>query len=442
MSETVATADQGDASNVTRWDRLSIPALTIATAISNLGNGITNLAIPWFVLVTTGSPARTGIAGALVVLATVMSSVLGGPVVDRLGHKRASIFADLFSGVTVAIIPTLHFLDVLEFWHLLVLIFAGAVFDTPGSVARTALIPRLARQAKMPLERANSAMQFADQSSRALLGPLAAGALIGLMGAASVLYLDAATFAVSILIVGLLVRPPAQAVTSAAASGEAEQVGTQESFFESARKGFSYVLKDDFLRLVIPISLLYNFVLSPTVAVILPVLARDKFDSAGALGLMIAAFGAGSALGTLAIGWKGHQFSRSKVFLSLLPVITIGFWILPFATNVWIGMLATGLVGIAIGPTNVLGMTIMQERIPDDMLGRVFGLVFSLGAALAPLGVLLAGILIETSGLRLVMVIAAIGVTIALARVLMVRDLVRQFDAVSATADGDIARDD
>ncbi len=142
--------EQSEASPPSAADRLAIPALVTATTISNLGNGITSLAIPWFVLVTTGSPARTGIAGALVVLANVLSSMLGGAVVDRLGHKRASIFSDLLSGMTVAIIPTLHFLDVLQFWHLLVLIFAGAVFDAPGSVARTALIPRLARQAKMP----------------------------------------------------------------------------------------------------------------------------------------------------------------------------------------------------------------------------------------------------------------------------------------------------
>lgn len=428
MSGSTVIVDQPNAPEVSLSDRLGIPALVAATTISNLGNGITNLAIPWFVLVTTGSPARTGVAGALVVLANVLSSMLGGAVVDRLGHKRASIFSDLLSGVTVALIPTLYFLNVLEFWHLLVLIFAGAVFDAPGSVARTALIPRLARRAKMPLERANSAMQFADQSSRTLLGPLAAGLLISVMGAASVLYLDAATFAVSIIIIGVFVRIPSNAATRAGGvKGEAIEPA-QESFFKTVQEGLRYTLNDDFLRLVIPISLLYNFILSPTIAVILPVLARDEFDSAGALGLMIAAFGGGSALGTLAFGWKGHQFSRSTIFLALLPGITIGFWILPFATSVWIGMLATGIVGLAIGPTNVLGMTIMQERVPEEMMGRVFGLMFSFGAALAPLGVFLAGIMIEVTGLRSVMIFAAIGVSIALLRVLMVRDIVKQFD--------------
>lgn len=430
MSSSIRIIEQTEEVRQDRLDRLGIPALVAATTISNLGNGITNLAIPWFVLVTTGSPARTGIAGALTVLATVLSGALGGALVDRLGFKRASIISDLLSGVTVAIIPTLHLLGVLEFWHLLVLIFVGAVFDAPGGVARTALVPRLARQADMPLERANAAMQFADQSSRSLFGPLAAGLLIGFMGAAAVLYVDAATFALSIVIVGLLVRVRGQA---AGANGEASAPGAepaqQESLIESIRSGFAYTLRDDFLRLVIPISLLYNFIVSPTAAVILPVLARDEFDSAGALGLILASFGAGSALGTILYGWKGPRISRSRIFILSVMLISAGFWILPFATRAWHAMIAMALVGLAIGPTNVLALTIMQERVPEEMLGRVFGVLFAFGGALAPLGVFLAGIMIEAAGLPAVMVAAAIGVTIAMLRVFMVRDLVRGFDA-------------
>ncbi len=438
-SKSTATVDTTPASESTPRDRLGIPALVAATTISNIGNGITNIAIPWFVLVTTGSPARTGVAGALVVLANVLSSTLGGVVVDRLGPKRASIFSDLSSGVTVAIIPTLYFLGLLEFWHLLALIFAGAILDAPGGVARTALIPRLARRADMPLERANSAMQFADQSSRSLLGPLVAGVLIGIMGAASVLYIDAATFALSILIIGLLVHVPARVAARQSSDGATAQVerAPGESFLASIKSGFAFAIRDDFLRLIIPISLLYNFVFSPTFAVVLPVLARDEFDSSTAFGLMIAAFGAGSALGTIVYGWRGHLLSRSRVLFIGVAMISVGFWMLPFATSVWIAMLGTGITGLAIGPTNVLGMTIIQARVPEEMMGRVLGFMFAFGSALAPLGVFLAGVMIEIVGLQAVMIFAAIGVTVAMFRVFSVRQLVRQFDVVQPEEHGE-----
>lgn len=429
MSEDTAVLDDGQQETaISLNDRLGIPALAAAATISNVGNGITSLAIPWFVLVTTGSAARTGIAGGLVILATVLSSVAGGAMVDRLGFKRASIFADLLSGVTVAIIPTLYFLDVLAYWHLLVLVFAGAIFDTPGAVARRSLVPGLARRAGMPLERANSIMEFSDQSSRTLLGPLAGGALIGIMGAAAVLYVDAATFAISVIIIGVLVRVPRRVEQQAREMLEGATPGGGESFLKSIIEGFQFVMGDAFLRLVMPISVLYNFILSSTVAVILPVFAREEFDSASALGLMMAAFGAGSAIGTVLYGWRGHQISRSWTLIGSVALIAIAFWILPVSTAVWMGMLATGLSGLAIGPTNVLAITIMQSRVPEEMLGRVLGVTFAFGSAAAPLGVFLTGFLIEITGFRTAMVAAATGTTIAMLWTISRYTIIRQFD--------------
>ena len=56
-----------------------------------MGNNITTLAVPWFVLVTTGSPVRTGLTSAVMGIGSALASVLGGPLVDRLGFKRARV---------------------------------------------------------------------------------------------------------------------------------------------------------------------------------------------------------------------------------------------------------------------------------------------------------------------------------------------------------------
>ncbi len=81
--------------------RASLPiyAMLGATALSQVGNMLTFVAVPWFVLQTTGSAARTGIAGGAVALAAVLASLFGGPVVDRLGFKRTSVVSDLASGL-------------------------------------------------------------------------------------------------------------------------------------------------------------------------------------------------------------------------------------------------------------------------------------------------------------------------------------------------------
>src|SRR5215217_1277764 len=79
----------------TRSSRMPLCALLVADGISQTGNMLTMLAIPWFVLETTGSAARTGLTAAVEALAVVVAGFLGGALVDRLGHKRTSVVGDL-----------------------------------------------------------------------------------------------------------------------------------------------------------------------------------------------------------------------------------------------------------------------------------------------------------------------------------------------------------
>ena len=105
--------------------RIPILALLGANAISETGNVLAFVAIPWFVLQTTGSAAKTGLTGGAFLLAAVVAGVAGGPVIDRMGFKRTSIVADLASAVTVALIPLLYYTIGLAFWQLLALVFLG-----------------------------------------------------------------------------------------------------------------------------------------------------------------------------------------------------------------------------------------------------------------------------------------------------------------------------
>ncbi|MBL8127976.1 MAG: MFS transporter, partial [Chloroflexia bacterium] len=114
-----------------------------------MGNQLTALAIPWFVLATTGSAASAGLVGVAAVLPAVLAAFLGGAVVDRLGPKRTSIVADVLSGVAIALIPLLYVSVGLPFAVLLVLVFLGALLDTPGVTARLALLPEVATGARV-----------------------------------------------------------------------------------------------------------------------------------------------------------------------------------------------------------------------------------------------------------------------------------------------------
>lgn len=394
-----------------RSGRVALPALIAASGISALGNGLTMVAVPWFVLVTTGSAAKTGLAGAATSVAIVIAGIFGGTLVDRLGFKLASIIADLASGVTIALIPTLYFLDLLSFWMLLLLVFLGAVLDAPGNAARRAMIPELVKRARSTLERANSAMQFAQLTTGDLFAPMIAGILIGLIGAASILFIDAGTFAVSMLIVALAVRnPPVSTASAVAETSDADS--TKGSYFSELREGLRYVLNDSFLSILIPMSVVINFLISPLFVIALPVLANETFDSSRALGIMLAGFGAGAGAGTLAYGAFGHRMRRYTVYWGAIAGISVGLWLLTAAAGVWIATLATVLIGIAVGPVNAAGMVIMQIRVPERIMGRVLGLLYASSSLATSLGLVIGGVVVQWFGVTTAFIASSIGVTL------------------------------
>ena len=121
--------------------RLPIFALIGATALSWIGNAMSFVALPYFVLQTTGSAAKTGLTGGEIALAAVSAGVFGGPAVDRLEFRRTSVLSDLTSGVPLAVIPLLYHTVGLAFWQLLTLVFVGSFLDAPVRQPAIALSP-------------------------------------------------------------------------------------------------------------------------------------------------------------------------------------------------------------------------------------------------------------------------------------------------------------
>ena len=127
-------------------NRAPITGLLAANIVSLIGSMLTLIALPWFVLQTTGSAAKTGLTGFFVALPFLITGIFGGTVVDRLGFKRSSVIADIVSGIGIALVPLLYYTVGLAFWQLLALVFLGNLLAVPGLTARRALLPELAPQ--------------------------------------------------------------------------------------------------------------------------------------------------------------------------------------------------------------------------------------------------------------------------------------------------------
>jgi MFS family permease len=367
---------------------LPLYSLFIANAISLAGNVITMIAIPWFVLQTTGSATKTGITGFFTILPVVLAGFLGGTIVDRLGFKRTSIVSDLASGVTVALVPILHFTIGLEFWQLMVLVFFGALLDTPGGTARAALLPELAELAGVPIERATSLTHVIERSARLVGAPLA-GLLIGLIGTANVLWLDAASFFVSAAIVWILVPRIRLAHEDESKTGR---------YLDELKDGLRFIAHDRLILSIVIMVMLTNFLDAIFGGVLQPVYVKEEYGDALNLGLLISANGGGAVIGGLIFAAIGHRLPRHATFVGAFLLTGLRFWVYVLYPPVWILIVVTLICSIGAGPLNPIIGAIEFERIPAHMRGRVFGAITA-GAWIAmPLGMLLGGILTERLG--------------------------------------------
>ena len=379
--------------------RIPVYSMLATNLISNLGNMLTSLAVPWFVLETTGSATKTGLTAAVTLIPVIIASFFGGALADRASRRGLSVFADTMSALTLAAVPFFYLTTGLSFPGLLLLMFLGAIFDAPGGTARQAMVPELAERASMPLERVNSAFGV-NQAVSMLLGAPIAGIMIAWLGPVNVLWFAAGAFVVSIL--SMLIFVPTLAKTSPSGN----------SYLHEVREGFTWLLRNQVMRTIVLAALIVNMVTSPIFGVAIPLFAKQQFGSARDLGILMSGMGVGALIGSLGYGAIGQRFSPRAIIL--VAVLLLGFPLagLAFLPSLWVSWGLLLVTGIGSGMVNPLIQTIVQTRTPPALLGRVMGALMAGAMVAAPIGLLLGGSVIAAIGLPGTMLVAA-GVILA-----------------------------
>ena len=277
------------------------------TLVSVTGTAMAAIAVPWFVLQTTGSAAQTGITAFFTLVPIVIGMFFGGALVDRIGSKRASVGADLVSGTAMLLIPILYYTVGLAFWQLLVLVFIGNLFDAPGRSARSSMLPELSDAAGIEIDRSNGLMESISRAT-SMIGAPVAGLLVATLGVAGVLLIDAISFFVSAIGTQLLI--PARLV-------QAER-REKTRYVDDLRAGFRFVRDDRLIVTLILVVMVTNMIDVAMGAVTLPVYVQTLFgQEKGAVyqGLIVGAFGAAALTGALLYSWIGRRFPRRWVLI-------------------------------------------------------------------------------------------------------------------------------
>ncbi|HET7036247.1 MAG TPA: MFS transporter [Thermomicrobiaceae bacterium] len=381
--------------------RLPLLALLGANAVSQIGNQLTALAIPWYVLRVTGSPALVGLTGFVQGCAYIAAAFLGGVVVDRLGLRRASVLTDLASGVAIALIPLLHQTIGLRLWQLLIVIFAASLLNTPGLAARRGMLADLAALGAVRLERATSA-EHGIGNFASLVGPILAGVLLAIVAPASVLWLDAVSFALSAALIGSLVParwPPLRGA----------------SYRQQFAEGLSFIRHNVVVRTIALLGSFINAVGAGLFGVVFPVYAARVFGSALGLGAMAAADGGGALAGTVVYGAIGHRLPKRPTLLAAFTLSALGLSLLALTPPLLVTVAVLVVDGFMFGIIGPLTYTIYRERVPEALGGRAFAAILGIHRLAVPFGALLAGSLLGVLSIPVtVAAIAALSLVVPL----------------------------
>jgi MFS family permease len=370
-------------------------ALIAAEFVSRLGSQMTFLALPWFVLVTTHSPARMGIVLAVELAPIALLGIPSSALVARVGPQRWMATMDALRAPVVAAVPFLHLVGGLSFGLILVL---GALHGTLScgyfSSQRT-ILPALVGEDEQRLAQANGLVEGTTNVTN-LAGPALGGVLITLLGAANVMWLDAASYVVSAVVI-------ASIRLQRAAGADAEQA-------RGILDGLRYLRRDTLLLRVSLSSLLFGFMF-PMLAASFPVIAYEQFHrNARVAGLLFAVIGAGQVVGSL-LTYRLVTRVRPMVLASIAALGTgPPIWLLVPHTPIWLVAVALAVVGASVPLINAPYIGMLTVRVPQSLRGHVLQALVTINQVLGPIGYVVAGTLFAAIGLHTTYaVMAAIG---------------------------------
>jgi MFS family permease len=369
-------------------------ALLTAEAFSSLGSQMTFLALPWFVLVTTGSAAKMSIVLAVELLPVALLGIPSGALISRLGARTTMVIGDAARAPLMLAIPLLHEAGLLTFPLLLVFVFALGCFFAPYFSAQRLILPELVGDDERTVGQANAIVE-GTQRATALLGPSLAGILIAIIGAANVLYVDAASYFLSFLILVTLVprRPPV---------AESEDA-------RGLLAGIRFLLRDPLLR-VLAVTALFLNMFGQMLSASLPVLAFEEFDQSSKIaGLFFAAFGAGSLAGAILAVKLVPRFDPIRLGAVALVALTVPLPLLGLplpAAAVIVVLFVASLFGPLV---NAPLIGVLTMRTPEALRPKVMTGVLTMALLAGPVGLVVVGPLLAAWGPRPVLLFVAAG---------------------------------
>jgi MFS family permease len=375
-------------------------ALLVAEVVSTSGSQMTWLALPWFVLVTTGSATRMTFVVAAELAGIGLLGLPGGKTLASVGAWKTMVVCDGLRGPLMLVIPILHWSDSLSFGMLLAVAFALGALGSPYFAAQKIVVPELLGEDEALVSKANALFQGATRITM-LLGPVLGGVLISVFSAPSVLVVDAATYVVSATLVAGLV-PRSEPLPS---DGEDRGV----------RRGLAFLLREPLLRIWTPVFAIGDAAWT-AFFVSVPVLVVTRFDADPRVaGWLLASFGVGAVVGNV-VAYRVllHRLEGLTVVAAFVMGQALPLWLLTIHFPAVVYSAALAVSGIANGLVNPTIHSNLTLRVPPALRPTVMTSMMILFAVVQPIAVLGAGPVLGHFGAEPVLIAFAATQTVAM----------------------------
>ncbi|MFA6574321.1 MAG: MFS transporter [Nocardioides sp.] len=406
MTEQVTRAEQTPPERalpraLTPFRHVAYRRLAVALMLTTFAGGVWVVGLVWEVIRIGGGPGQLSLVTTAGAVGVMLPALLAGVVADRVPQKSILIGVAALEATGMSLVAVLSFLDQTQVWHLAAVTFAagaGMAFYYPAySAWLPALVPESDLMAVNGFEgmvRPTIGQAVGPGVAGVVVGLASSGAAVGVAALASGLGLFALTFVPKTAVRRELPAEGGPAMASALAD---------------MREGFVYMVRTPWLLATLLFASIMILVLMGPLEVLVPFLIKDRLGGGpGDHALVLAAFGIGGAVGSLAMA----SFQMPRRYLTVMNLMW-GIGCLPLAvmgvaTAVWQVVAAALVLGAMFSAPMVIWGTLLQRRVPAHMLGRVASLDFFVSISLMPVSMALAGPVSELIGLRSTFFIAAV----------------------------------
>ncbi|MBE6068763.1 MAG: MFS transporter [Clostridium lundense] len=360
------------------WKR-NITLFLASQTISLFGSMLVQYAITWYITLQTQSGVMMAISIICGFVPTFFLSPFAGVWADRYNRKVLIMLSDSLIAISTLILAILFLNGYDSLWMLFVASAVRSVGSGVQSPAISAFLPQLVPEDKLTKVNATNS---SIQSLVMLVSPMISGALLNMATIESIFFIDVITAAIAVSILLLFLKVPSHAKAL-------EKQKT--SYFSDMVEGYNYIKNHGYVKRFFVFCAIFYVLVSPAAFLTPLQVARSFGDDVWRLTAVEITFSIGMMLGGIIIAsWGGFKNRTHTMTLSslIMGICTFALGVVP---NFWVYLSFMCLFGAVMPAFNTPATVLLQEKVEENFLGRVFSVLGMISSITMPLAMLVFG---------------------------------------------------